>query len=65
MQFRERGETICSFASPKSRSGTDSTVYTQSIYFTNLAENKSSWNLNIFCWASELNGLMKLSDKFH
>lgn len=37
----------------------------QSIYFTNLAGNKPSKNWIIFCWTSELNGLMKLSDKFH
>lgn len=37
----------------------------QSINFTNLTGYKPSKNWIIFCWTSELNGLMKLSDKFH
>lgn len=37
----------------------------QSIHFTNLAGYKPSKNWLIFCWTSELNGLMKSSDKFH
>lgn len=61
----ERSETIYQLASPKSRSGTDSTLHPQSIYFPNSAENEPSWNLIIFCWTGELNRLKQLSDEFH